>query len=204
MTSYQRKPLPRERKSNTDKQYATQINTKHNLLLLGDSHTRGLAQRMSCSLDNSFSVTGITKPNADIEGITSPRHFAPDNLTKHDTVIFCGGTRDISRNESKSGLCSLKKFVQRTSNTNVILLETPLRYELPLSSCVNFEVRLFNKRMRSLMSPFNHVKVASMSTEREHHTRHGLHLNKKGKHWVASNLVTEIKNLYLPPKKTHL
>jgi len=49
------------------------------------------------------------------------------------------------------------------------------------------------------MPQFNHAKVASMSTEREHHTRHGLHLNKKGKHWVASNLVTEIKILYLPP-----
>ena len=57
VTSNQRKPLPQERKSNTDKRYATQTNTKHNLLLLGDSHARGLAERVSCSLDNSFSVT---------------------------------------------------------------------------------------------------------------------------------------------------
>jgi len=58
----------------------------------------------------NFSVTGITKQNADINGIISPRHFAPDNLTKQDMIIFCGGTRDIGRNESKSGLCSLKEF----------------------------------------------------------------------------------------------
>jgi hypothetical protein len=103
-----------------------------------------------------------------------------------------------SRNESKSGLCSLKEFAQRTSNTNVILLEAPLRYDLPLSSCVNIEVKLFNRRMRSLMTPFSHVRVISTSTEKEHHTRHGLHLNKKGKHWVADNLVKVIKNLYFP------
>ena len=37
-----------------------------------------------------------------------------------------------------------------------------------------------------------------MSTEREHHTRHGLHLKKKGKHWVTNNLVKKIKNFYFP------
>jgi hypothetical protein len=37
-----------------------------------------------------------------------------------------------------------------------------------------------------------------MSTEREHHTRHGLHLNKQGKHWVTNNLVKEIRNFYFP------
>ena len=189
-----------ERKFNTDYRQATQTqpHTNHNLLLLGDSHTRGLAEMIGCSLGNSFSVTGITKPNADINGITSPRHFVPDNLTKQDMIIFCGGTRDISRNEAKSGLCSLMEFAQRTSNTNVILLEAPHRYDLPLSSCVNMEARLFNKRMRSLMTPFRHVKVLNMSTEREHHTRHGLHLNKKGKYWVTNNLVKKIKNFYFP------
>ena len=49
------------------------------------------------------------------------------------------------------------------------------------------------------MVPFNHVKVVSIPTGREHHTRHGLHLNKKGKHWVTENLVKEIRDLYLPP-----
>ena len=86
-TSNPRTTLIRERKSNTDYQHATQTQarTNHNLLLLGDSHTRGLAERIGCSLQNSFSVTGITKPNADINGITSPRHFAPNNLTNPST-----------------------------------------------------------------------------------------------------------------------
>jgi hypothetical protein len=44
-------------------------------------------------------LIGITKPNADIEGITSSSHL-PDNQTKKDLIIFCGGTIDISKNES--------------------------------------------------------------------------------------------------------
>ena len=39
-----------------------------------------------------------------------------------------------------------------------------------------------------------------MSTERRHHNKHGLHLNKKWKDWIVNNLVKEIRNLYLPCK----
>jgi hypothetical protein len=33
-----------------------------------------------------------------------------------------------------------------------------------------------------------------MPTERRHHTRHGLHLNKKGRGWVVNNVIKEIRN----------
>jgi hypothetical protein len=36
-----------------------------------------------------------------------------------------------------------------------------------------------------------------MTRERRHLTKHGLHLNKKGKDWIVNNLVKEIRNLYL-------
>lgn len=47
------------------------------------------------------------------------------------------------------------------------------------------------------MPIFNYVRVLCMFTERRH-TKHGLHLNKKGKDWIVSNQVREIRNLYLP------
>jgi len=33
-----------------------------------------------------------------------------------------------------------------------------------------------------------------MSTERRHHTQHGLHLNKKGRDWIVNNIMKEIRN----------
>jgi len=138
---------PRGKESDTSKQHVLQTHIQNKILLLGDSHIKGLAERMSISLGSSFNVTEITKPNANIKGITSPSDSPPVNLTKQDMIIFCGGTRDISRNESKSGLHTLQEFAERTSTTNVILLEAPTRYDLPLSSCVNTAVKLFNKRM---------------------------------------------------------
>jgi len=44
------------------------------------------------------------------------------------------------------------------------------------------------------VSVSNHVSVLSTRTERRHHTRHGLHLNKKGRDWVVNNVIKEIRN----------
>ena len=132
-----RSPIPWERVPKISGQNAKQIYTHINILLLGDSHIKGLAERMSISLGNSFRVSGFSKPNANIKEIISPSNSSYVNLTKQDMIIFCGGTRDISRNDSKSGLHTLLEFAKRTSATNVILLEAPIRYDLPPSSYVS-------------------------------------------------------------------
>jgi hypothetical protein len=93
--------------------------------------------------DEALGVIGITKPNADIETITSALHLLSDNLTTNYLIIPYGGTKDISKIESISGFRSLKPFAQRTANTNAMLLGVPHRYGLPLS-CVNTEVELLN------------------------------------------------------------
>jgi len=68
------------------------------------------------------------------------------------------------------------------------------RYDLPTQSCVNTEVKLYNKRLQNIVSASNHARVHSMSTERRHHTQHGLHFNKKGREWIVNNIIKEIRN----------
>jgi len=126
----------------TTKTSISSTGRRNKILIIGDSHGRGISERIRNYLNVPFNVTGITKPNANTESITSPSHFVAENLTKKDLLIFYGGTKDISRNEAIKGLRSLKTFAHRTINTNVILLEAPHRHNLPPSSCVNNEVTL--------------------------------------------------------------
>ena len=83
---------------------------RHSLLVIGDTHIRGLSEKISNCLDDSFILLGITKPNADIETITSPIHLKAGKLTKEDLIIFLGGTNDISRNEAKKRTALPKGF----------------------------------------------------------------------------------------------
>jgi hypothetical protein len=76
-------------KLNTLKEAVIVAHRRHKILIIGDSHVRRLADKVSSGLDDAFSVTGITKPNADIEGITSSLHISIDNLTKrHDYILW--------------------------------------------------------------------------------------------------------------------
>jgi hypothetical protein len=44
------------------------------------------------------------KPNANASDIVDTIDLKTEQLSKNDVVIFCGGMRDIARNNSKLGL----------------------------------------------------------------------------------------------------
>ena len=167
---------------------------KHKILIIGDSHVTGLSEKIIDRLDDSYSILGIAKPNANIAAIISQTYLQVEDFTKEDIIIFLGGTNDISRNEAKKGLRVLEDFIQQTVNTNLILLDAPHRYDLSSKSCVNTEVKLYNRRLQSFAHTSTHVTILSVPTERSHHTRHGLHYNKKGKTWIVDAIEQRIKN----------
>jgi lysophospholipase L1-like esterase len=107
-----------------------------------------------------------------------------DQLTKKD-VIVCGGTNNISKNESNKGLRYVTQFVQNKRNTNVIIINAPHRFDLEESSCVNKEVKVFNRKLNKIVKRYNHIKLIDMSDKRGHYTQHGLHMNKTGKEWIT-------------------
>jgi hypothetical protein len=69
-------------KLNTSKKTVTSACRRHKIAIIGDNHVTGLSEMISNCLDDSFSAIGTTKPNADIEAITSPLHLKTDNLRK--------------------------------------------------------------------------------------------------------------------------
>ena len=60
-------------------------------------------------------------------------------------------------------------------------MNAPHRFDLEERSCVNREVEVFNRKLNKIMKQYNHIKIISMSEERGHYTKHGLHMNKSGK-----------------------
>jgi hypothetical protein len=59
----------------TLKKPVSNANIKHKIFIIGDSHVRGLSDKVRNDLDDAFSVIGISKPNGDIDGIMSPIIF---------------------------------------------------------------------------------------------------------------------------------
>ena len=74
------------------------------------------------------------------------------------------------------------------------------RFDLEESSCVNREVKLLNRNLTQIMKRYNHTEVIDMGSEREHYTKHGLHMNKKGKEYIARKTADNIKTLFANQK----
>jgi len=102
------------------------------------------------NLGCDFEVQGIVKLGANMEIIVNTSHEITKKLTKKDVVVVWGGTRDVGRNETKKGLNQMKSFVSKHNQTNVIVMSVPCRYDLDPKSCVNNEVKVYNRKLRNI------------------------------------------------------
>ena len=85
------------------------------------------------------------------------------------------------KNNSKTALRHIRNFINSNNHTNIILISVPHRYDLMQSSCVNNEIRSFNRKLMKTVRAFKHASVLEMTSDRNHFTKHGLHLNGLGK-----------------------
>jgi hypothetical protein len=153
---------------------------KHKVLIVGDSHAKNCASLLQDNLGPDFAVTGFVKSGASIKQILTS---AEDLLNSHndDFVVIWGGAHDISKNYTREVVKSVYNFVESNKNTNVILISSPHRFDLPLESCVNTEVANFNKLVKKITEHQPQVEILELTLNRAHFTTHGLHLNSRGK-----------------------
>jgi hypothetical protein len=121
------------------------------------------------------------KPGSDLTSILSSDIQNVKGLTKNDVVIVWGSTKDISRNESTKGLSQIRNSVRINKNTNIMVMNLPNRQDLHATSRVNQEIKVFNRKLGKYMKSFDHASSVEVKFDREQYTRHGFHLNKKGK-----------------------
>jgi hypothetical protein len=61
---------------------------------------------------------------------------------------------------------------------------------------VNKEVENYNRKLVKSTKPLRHVKVINVKSNREHFTRHGLHMNNEGKEQIARKIANAINMMF--------
>jgi hypothetical protein len=92
----------------------------------------------------------------------------------------------LSKNTSNNGLKYITPFVKNKSCTNIILLTIPHWYDLHTFSCVNNEVKNFNRKLMKYMKPTIHISILQVYHNREYFPNHGLHLNGLGREVICN------------------
>jgi hypothetical protein len=155
------------------------------MLIIGDSHTRLWTQFVKSQIKENFYVQGLVKPGAGVDILVTTANSDIASLTKNDVLIVCGGANDVAKNNTKRALNHISNFVKSNNHINIIVSNSPHRFDLMQFSCVNNDIRSFNRKLMKCLKPFNHVSILEMCGERKFFTTHGVHLNGLGKEEMA-------------------
>lgn len=176
------------------------------LFVLADSHGRDIVRIMSEGVFPAGRITGSIHPGAPLRSILDDyvrcRELA--KMNKSDYIVIIGGSNSITESSCQSDIElyieSVRLFISNFAATNIIISTIPYRYDLRENSRVNRLIKELNIRLRKFCSQ-NSVDVIEMwDLQRALHTRHGLHLNRRGKSEIVSRmkliLEKSVKNLY--------
>ncbi len=120
---------------------------KSKITVIGDSHARNCTQLIQDNFSADFRVTSVVKPGAGMEEVTNSLQEELKTLNGNDFVVVWGGAKHIRKNNMKEVLKSVCKFVKENSDLNIVLIDSPHRYDMIPESCVNLEVLKFNRQV---------------------------------------------------------
>ena len=164
------------------------------ILIIGDSHARGCASEISRHVKQDTEVCGIVKPGMCLDAITASAKEEIRQMTKKDVVVIWGGTNDVAKNNTECGQRHLQAFVEQNKQTSIVIMNVPHRHDLNTTSCINDEVIKYNRKLKKWMTVYDHVTIVDPGLDREHFSRHGLHMNYKGKEKAARVISAAIED----------
>ena len=167
---------------------------KNKILIIGDSHVRNLVTKLQENLSEQNNISTFVKPTAPMSEITKTAKEEIKTLKGDDTLIVWGGANDISKNNSTRALKLLSEFITEHKEINMVMINSPHRQDLLPNSCVNQEVTTFNRKLSKIMKLHPKAQVLEVELDRNHFTRHGLHLNSEGKSRLSQKLSLLIRN----------
>ena len=167
--------------------------------IIGDSHLKGSAINIKQHLSSQFDVSSIIKPDAKTNQILDTQQNELKSLGKEDFLIVSTGTNDLDNplTNINNILAPLMTFINEWKHTNIVIVDVPNRHDLGHDSVSNSKKRKivrYNEKLYRLLNPYSHVSIVEVSSNRDHYTKHGLHLNKYGKEELAKQIAVQINS----------
>jgi hypothetical protein len=185
---------------------------QHKVEMFGDSFLRGSRENVDLSLSSKISLHSLVKPGCKLNCLIKSTSNTVRKLTQKDAIVICGGSNDLnqddpsisdlSQNKVKSAISSIRKFIENSNHTNIIIVNVPNRYDLPYQSPTNVGIRSYNAELMELSSKYDQVTIIESGLKRKFHTRHGLHFNRQGK-LVFSNKMAQVIHMTLGKRNEH-
>lgn len=177
--------------------------SKPTFSLYGDSHVRSLSGILSDKVKDKYSVSGTVMPNAKMEQIiASIRQDKSLSLSPENVIVVVGGTNDVDvTGRCNNFIAELDLLFAEVAQPRILLVGLTTRHDNP---SLNSTISKVNKDLLSLSNHHENVDFLSLeSITRKFYTRHGLHLNHRGK-TIFADLILDALEIALDSPKPAL
>lgn len=159
---------------------------KKSVKFFSDSQGRGVSPILSNILSSDYSVLGHVVPNGTMQHVLEAAGRGIGGAGRFDCTVVMAGTNNVLQRSHNGIERDLKRFLDSASNSNVVVVGLPKRFD-DINS--NILVDLTNKSLKNMCDKFKNVQFISLADlGRNSSTKHGLHLNNYGKRKVAGLL----------------
>lgn len=175
----------------------------HKITLMSDSQGRDIMSYLNTT-DDVTQVFGHVQPGAPMEAVFSAamREMELNKYTRNDCLVLIGGCNNVSNLTINKERLSVEKMlhfikgkVRIFEKTNLILSTIPYRYDLWEDDPKNILIRDINNGIRDIVYANPYIQLLDLYLlQRSYQTRHGLHINRRGKKFVAFEILQLVEN----------
>lgn len=171
-----------------ERKYQEEENCTEKILLCADSHGKDLAWHLNKNIKSNKAYSFI-HPGGTTRKILQKDNIHKEVRQKKDALIIWCGANDVARNEAQEAIENIRDTLEQVKDNKVYLVDIPHRFDLVEWSCVNKEIKKTNLALKRLCENYsNTVMIESSRAERHCFTKHGQHLNLRGKRWLAQEI----------------
>jgi len=186
-------PLPMvSRGSSKNVKQTGKKDRKKKVLILSSSQGRFCSNILQKKLGENYEVCGIVKPNARLTDVVDSAETLVRDFNENDCLIVMGGTNDIETNYSETIPEGIRKVLPLSKQTNIIFNSIPARFDrFDLKHHVDKANRIIHEEInKSNEKKSSNIRLNFVNERlsRDCYTRHGLHLNFKGKSQLCDKL----------------
>lgn len=181
---------------NSDDETDSSNQEKTKIVIFSDSHGKELKGRLGARLGDSFQVLCYPIPGGNFCEITETFKKNAEWLDESDYVIFMAGSNDITETKTAEHLVNnfpLRPFLSKQNLAHIFFTLIPFRFDRP---DLNEKIKQVNGLLMSTLSRNKDISFINIEDfSRSFYTKHGLHLNNKGKEILAQRLSSAINKL---------
>ncbi len=122
----------------------------HRVVVIGDSHIKGFENLLRSMFNREYRLFSLVQPGSNSNILKESVKETVKQLSMKDFLVISSGTNDFDTDNFASTFRNIRNYLMSITNTNILLLNIPCRFDLPNHSVINKRIFMLNKKLQKI------------------------------------------------------